>query len=48
MNIADIATTEFIEVDTGTRMGKVRSQFENGNPKGIIVTNDGEYEAVIS
>ncbi|MFD1563045.1 CBS domain-containing protein [Haloarchaeobius amylolyticus] len=48
MNIADIATTEFIEVDAGTRMGKVRSQFENGNPKGIIVTNDGEYEGVIS
>jgi len=22
--------------------------FENGNPKGIIVTNDGEYEGVIS
>ncbi|QLK26911.1 CBS domain-containing protein [Natrinema zhouii] len=48
MNIADIATTEFIEVDVGTRMGKVRSMFENGNPKGIIVTNDGEYEGVIS
>ena len=48
MNIADIATTEFIEVDVGTRMGKVRSMFEDGNPKGIIVTNDGEYEGVIS
>ncbi|QLG48679.1 CBS domain-containing protein [Natrinema halophilum] len=48
MNIADIATTEFIEVDVGTRMGKIRSMFEDGNPKGIIVTNDGEYEGVIS
>ncbi|WP_254765024.1 CBS domain-containing protein [Natrinema marinum] len=48
MNIADIATTEFIEVDVGTRMGKVRSLFEDGNPKGFIVTNDGEYEGVIS
>ncbi|ELY81334.1 CBS domain-containing protein [Natrinema pallidum] len=48
MNIADIATTEYIEVDVGTRMGKVRSMFENGNPKGIIVTDDGEYEGVIS
>lgn len=48
MNIADIATTEFIEVDVGTRMGKVRSMFEDGNPKGIIVTNDGAYEGVIS
>lgn len=48
MNIADIATKEFIEVDVGTRMGKVRSTFEDGNPKGIIVTNDGEYEGVLS
>ncbi|WP_276254169.1 CBS domain-containing protein [Halomontanus rarus] len=48
MNIADIATRDYIEVDVGTRMGKVRSTFENGNPKGIIVTDDGEYEGVIS
>ena len=48
MNIADIATQEYIEVDVGTRMGKVRSTFENGNPKGIIVTDDGAYEGVIS
>ena len=48
MNIADIATQEYIQVDVGTRMGKVRSTFENGNPKGIIVTDDGEYEGVIS
>ena len=48
MNIADIATQEYIEVDVGTRMGKVRSTFEEDNPKGIIVTNDGEYEGVIS
>ncbi|TYT61327.1 CBS domain-containing protein [Natrialba swarupiae] len=48
MNIADIATQEYIEVDVGTRMGKVRSTFENGNPKGIIVADDGEYEGVIS
>ncbi len=48
MNIADIATREYIEVDVGQRMGKVRSTFENGNPKGIIVTDDGAYEGVIS
>ncbi|APW98913.1 CBS domain-containing protein [Halobiforma lacisalsi AJ5] len=48
MNIADIATQDYIEVDVGTRMGKVPSTFENGGPKGIIVKNDGEYEGVIS
>ncbi|OVE83296.1 CBS domain-containing protein [Natronolimnobius baerhuensis] len=48
MNIADIATPEYVEVDVGTRMGKVRSMFEGGTPKGIIVTDDGDYEGVIS
>lgn len=48
MNIADIATRDHLEIDVGTRMGKVRAEFENGNPKGIIVTDDGEYEGVIS
>ncbi|WIV67886.1 CBS domain-containing protein [Natrialbaceae archaeon AArc-T1-2] len=47
MDIAEIATTDYVEVDAGTRMGQVRSLFENGNPKGLIVTNDGEYEGVI-
>ncbi|MFC3958159.1 CBS domain-containing protein [Halovivax cerinus] len=48
MNIADIATRDHLEIDVGTRMGKVRAEFENGNPKGLIVTDDGEYEGVIS
>ncbi|WP_255167674.1 CBS domain-containing protein [Natrononativus amylolyticus] len=48
MDIADIATKDYIEVDVGMRMGKVRSTFENENPKGLIVTDDGEYRSVIS
>ncbi len=48
MDIADIATTEYVEVDVGTRMGKVRASFENGNPKGLVVFDDGEYAGVIS
>jgi CBS domain-containing protein/ribosome-associated translation inhibitor RaiA len=47
MDIADIATTEYLEVDVDTRLGKVRSIFEEENPKGIIVTRDGEYETVL-
>jgi CBS domain-containing protein/ribosome-associated translation inhibitor RaiA len=47
MDIADIATTEYLEVDVETRLGKVRSLFEEENPKGIIVTRDGEYETVL-
>ncbi len=48
MDIADIATREFVEVDAGKRLGKVRSIFERENPKGIIVTDDGEYAGVIT
>jgi CBS domain-containing protein len=48
MDIADIATQENVEVDTGERLSKVRSVFERDNPKGIIVTNSGEYKGVIT
>ena len=47
MDIADIATPDFIEVDVNERLGKVRSIFERENPKGIIVQDDGEYAGVI-
>jgi len=48
MDIADIATREFVEVPTGQRLAKVRSIFERENPKGIIVTEDGEYVGVVT
>src|SRR6056297_4306656 len=47
MDISDIATREFVEVDANKRLGKVRSIFERENPKGIIVTEDGEYVGVV-
>ncbi|WP_396611834.1 CBS domain-containing protein [Haloferax sp. S1W] len=47
MDIADIATPDFVEVDANERLGKVRAIFERENPKGIIVGNDGEYAGVI-
>ncbi|GAB6861159.1 CBS domain-containing protein [Haloplanus litoreus] len=47
MDIADIAIPEYIEVDADERLGKVRSIFERENPKGLIVTRDGEYAGVI-
>lgn len=47
MDIADIASPEYLEVDTDTRLGKVRAIFEEENPKGIIVTDDGEFAGVI-
>jgi CBS domain-containing protein/ribosome-associated translation inhibitor RaiA len=48
MDIADIATTDYIEVPVDRRLGKVRSVFEQEHPKGIIVTEDGEYRGVIT
>jgi predicted transcriptional regulator/ribosome-associated translation inhibitor RaiA len=47
MDIADIATSEYIEIDVDERLGKVQSIFERENPKGLIVTRDGEYAGVI-
>ncbi len=48
MDISDIASQEYVEVDVGTRLGKVRSLFDEENPKGIIVTRDGEYAGVLA
>jgi predicted transcriptional regulator/ribosome-associated translation inhibitor RaiA len=47
MDISTIATREYIEVDVDTRLGKVRGMIEDDNPKGIIVTRDGEYAGVL-
>ncbi|WP_135363780.1 CBS domain-containing protein [Halosimplex halophilum] len=48
MDIADIATSEYVAVDVDERLGKVRSKFERENPKGLIVTDDGEYAGIIT
>ncbi|UPV74900.1 CBS domain-containing protein [Halorussus limi] len=48
MDIADIATTDYIELDAESNVGKARSIFEEENPKGIIVTRAGDYEGVIT
>ncbi|MFC3477108.1 CBS domain-containing protein [Halobacterium litoreum] len=48
MDISDIATNDYAEVEAEERLGKVRSIFEEENPKGIIVTEAGQYEGVIT
>ncbi|GGN07719.1 CBS domain-containing protein [Halarchaeum nitratireducens] len=50
MDISDIATQDYTEVDAEERLGKVRALFEDENPKGVIVTRAGgaEYEGVIT
>ena len=48
MDISEITLPDFIEVDAGKRLGKIRSIFDRENPKGLIVTNDGDYVGIIS
>lgn len=48
MNIADIASPEFEEVEIDDRFGKIRSIFESENPKGMIVTEDSSYRGVLT
>ncbi|ERH02416.1 MAG: putative transcriptional regulator, contains C-terminal CBS domain protein [Halonotius sp. J07HN6] len=47
MDITDIVVDEFVEVSADERLAKVRATFERENPRGIIVTEDGEYAGVI-
>jgi CBS domain-containing protein len=48
MDIEDIATRDFSEVDVDERLGKVRSMLDRDNLKGIIVTNEDGYAGVIT
>jgi CBS domain-containing protein/ribosome-associated translation inhibitor RaiA len=48
MDISEITLPDFIEVDANKRLGKIRSLFDRENPKGLIVTNDGNYVGIIS
>jgi CBS domain-containing protein/ribosome-associated translation inhibitor RaiA len=48
MDIADIATSDYIEVDADERLGKVRAIFERENSKGILVTEGGDYIGIIT
>lgn len=48
MDISDIATTDYFEIEAEERLGKARSMFEEENPKGIVVTEAGTYSGVIT
>ncbi len=48
MDIADIATRDYVAVDADERLSKVRSRLERENPKGFIVTEDSQYQGVIN
>jgi len=47
MDITAIVVEEFVEVDVDERLAKVRAKFDRASPKGVIVTDDGEFAGVI-
>ena len=47
MDITDIVMTEFVECDVDERLAKVRAKFEDADTRGVIITDDGNYEGVI-
>jgi CBS domain-containing protein/ribosome-associated translation inhibitor RaiA len=47
MDITDIASPEYVEVDADERLAKIRSLFERENPKGVVVARDGEYLGIV-
>jgi CBS domain-containing protein len=48
MDIFEIAQEEFLTVAHDDRIGSARTTFEAENPKGIIVTKNGDYAGVIT
>lgn len=47
MDITEIVASEYVEVNASERLGKIRSIFERENPRGLLVTDNGEYVGVI-
>ncbi|MFC7046604.1 CBS domain-containing protein [Halobacteriaceae archaeon GCM10025711] len=48
MDIADIATRDYLEVEADERIAKARAIFDDENPKGIVVTDEGNYAGVLT
>ncbi|WP_283102253.1 CBS domain-containing protein [Haloplanus halobius] len=48
MDISSIVSTEYTEVSSDTRIAKVVAAFEDPDCRGVIVTEDGTFEGVIT
>lgn len=48
MDIANIVSTEFVKFPADTPISKIRGAFDDPSLKGIVVTNDGTYEGVVT
>ncbi|MFC4550976.1 MULTISPECIES: CBS domain-containing protein [Halorussus] len=49
MNVADAVTTEYVDVNPGTRLGKIRGLFdEDRNLEAILVRGDGKFDGLVT
>lgn len=48
MDVSDIATDEYVRAHPDETVGELRSTFEDANPGGILVVEDGECVGVIT
>ncbi len=48
MDIADIATQDYVEVPADERLGQLRTVFDDGRPKGVVLVEDGDYAGVVT
>lgn len=48
MDISALVSTEYAEVSTDTRVAKVVSAFDDPSCRGVLVTDDGAFEGVIT
>ena len=48
MDIADIASPDYTEVDADQSLGQLRALLDEENLKAVVVTNDGAYQGVVT
>ncbi|MFB6195026.1 MAG: CBS domain-containing protein [Haloplanus sp.] len=48
MDVSSIVSTDYTEMSSDTRIAKVAAAFEDPSCRGVVVTNDGSFEGVIT
>lgn len=48
MNVSDLVTTDYAEVSADERVARVVSAFEDSSCRGVVVTDDGRFDGVIT
>ena len=48
MDIRDIVSTDYVAFQADQRVSKLVGAFDDPDVRGVVVTNDGEYEGVVT